>query len=113
MYDLLGHIIIVKVSSHQLDSNMETEKSWKKPWPNLFATSVNQIADNAATQAHSIYELQASIESEICYYPPFSPRWSFSFEGALMNKGATKVLHKNLMKNYHFVSNIALSKECF
>jgi hypothetical protein len=94
MYDLIGHIIIVKVSSHQLDSNMELENSRRKPWPNLFVMSANQIADNAATQAHGIYELQASMESDICFYPPFSPRWSFSFDGALTNKGATKVLYQ-------------------
>jgi hypothetical protein len=96
MYDLLGHIIIVKVSSHQQDSNMELENSQRKPCPNLFVTSANQIADNAATQAHGVYELQASMESDICYYPPFSSRCSFSFEGALTNKGATKVLYQKI-----------------
>jgi len=96
MYDLLGHIIIVKVSSHQQDSNMELENSQRKPCPNLFVTSANQIADNAATQAHGIYELQASMESDICNYPPFSSRCSFSFEGALTNKGATKVLYQKI-----------------
>jgi len=96
MYDLLGHIIIVKVSSHQLESNMELKHSRRKPCPNLFVTSANQIADNAATQAHGIYELHASMESDICYNLPFSPRWSFSFEGALTNKGTTKVLYQKI-----------------
>jgi len=56
MYECLGHIIVVKVFSHQLNSELEIINPRKKPHPNMLVTSEDQIADNAATQAHKIYE---------------------------------------------------------
>jgi hypothetical protein len=58
----------------------------------MFISSANQIADNAATQAQMLYENQHENLIDTCFYPPFSPRWIFSFEGYLINKGAQGVL---------------------
>ncbi len=30
------------------------------------------------------------------FYPVFSPRWCFTFNGRITNKGATRVLHEKL-----------------
>jgi hypothetical protein len=62
----------------------------------LFITSANQLADNAATHVHMIYERQFGRISATCFYPPFSPQWNFSFKGCLINKGATKVFYDKL-----------------
>jgi hypothetical protein len=66
-----------------------------QPMPNLFITSGNQIADNAATQAKEIPNHQPEDLNQI-FYPPFSPRWCLSFEGCITNKGATKVWHEKV-----------------
>ncbi len=55
MYDCLVHIIVVKVFSRQLNLELEIINPRKKPHPNMFVASEDQIADNA-TQAHKIYE---------------------------------------------------------
>ena len=58
--------------------------------------SGNQYADNAAGQAKKLFSAYDMCDGQYCYYPPFSPRWSFSFEGCLTTKGATKVWHEKL-----------------
>jgi hypothetical protein len=55
MLDCLGRIIIVKVSSHQVNSDFTLKSPRKKLTPYAFIVSANQIADNAATQAQTIY----------------------------------------------------------
>jgi len=59
-----------------------------KPSPNTFVVSANQIADNVAEQAHMLGVRHGVNEHgyNLCTYPPFSPRWSFSFDGHLTNK---------------------------
>jgi len=86
MYDLLDRSITIKVFSHQLNPDFSVKTPGKHPQPNLYVTSANQVADNAATQARKI---TATFENNIdhIYYPPFSQRWCFSFEGSLTNKG--------------------------
>jgi endonuclease YncB( thermonuclease family) len=96
MYDCLGRIIIIKLASHQLHPDFTINKAKKGPVLNLFITSANQLAANAATQVHMIYERQFGRISATCFYPPFSPRWNFSFKGCLINKGATKVFYDKL-----------------
>jgi hypothetical protein len=95
MVDMLGHVIIVKVYSHQLDKNFAIKSPDMQPMPNLFIPPGNQIADNAATQAKEITNHQLEDLNQI-FYPPFSPRWCFSFEGCITNKGATKVWHEKV-----------------
>jgi hypothetical protein len=95
MYDLLGRIIVVKVFSHQLNADFTIKNSGKEPKPNLFVVSANQIADNAATQAQRI-SIGSGSHIKTIYYPPFSPRWSFTFEGCITNKGATKILKSKI-----------------
>jgi hypothetical protein len=85
MYDCLGRIIVVKVTSHQLHPDFTISNSTKGPIPCVFILSANQIADNAATQAQMLYENQHENLIDKCFYPPFSPRWNFSFEGYLIN----------------------------
>jgi hypothetical protein len=96
MYDCLGCIITIKVFSHQLNEDFTTKVIGKKPCPNLFVISANQLADNAATQAQKLYETIDTDDLTCNFYPPFSPRWSFSFEGRLTNKGATKILYEKM-----------------
>jgi hypothetical protein len=96
MLDCLERILIVKVFSHQLNNNYSIKVQGKQPSPNIFSATANQIADNAATQAKKLFQSYDMTEVDHCAYPPFSQRWSFSFEGNLTNKGATKVLHEKL-----------------
>ena len=58
--------------------------------------SANQFADNAATQAIKASKALKEYKYDQCFYPPFSPRWCFSFEGKLATKGATKVLREKM-----------------
>ena len=95
MIDCHDRVIVVKVYSHQLNNDF-TIRVPGKPCPNLFATSSNQYADNAADQAMKLFKAYDMSTSNQCSYPPFSPRWFFSFEGRLTNKGATKVLHEKI-----------------
>ena len=92
MYDCLTRVILLKVYSHQLTSDFEVKVAGNTPKPNLFVISANQFADNAASQAIKISRKHNDMSMEISYYPIFSPRWCFSFEGRLTTKGATKVL---------------------
>jgi hypothetical protein len=99
MYDYLGNIIIMKVYSHQLLEDFQVALAEKCPKPNLFVVSKNQFADNAATQACSLTNAIPGIimaDYDKIYYAPFSPKWCFSFEGSLTNKGATTVLQDKL-----------------
>jgi hypothetical protein len=96
MLDSLAPILIVKVFSHQLNDDYSIKVRGKKPSPNIFCVTANQIADNAATQAKKLFQYYDMTKADHCVYPPFSPRWSFSFEGNLTNKGATKVLQDKL-----------------
>ena len=96
MYDYLGNIIILKVFSHQLNKDFEVSITGKSPQPNMFTASANQIADNAANQAHHLSTGTHTEEYDKVFYPPFSPKWCFSFEGNITNKGATKVFQEKL-----------------
>jgi hypothetical protein len=51
--------------------------------------------ENAATQAREIFNPTQDIGTQM-FYPPFSPRWCFSFNGCVTNKGATKVLQEKI-----------------
>jgi hypothetical protein len=95
MYDLLDRIIVVKVFSHQLNSDFTIKDQGNTPRPNLFVVSGNQIADNAAEQARRITNKFTNNIDRV-YYPPFSARWCFAFEGSLTNKGATKVMQTKM-----------------
>jgi hypothetical protein len=43
-----------------------------------------------------LYENQHESLVDTCFYPPFSPRWKFSFEGYLINKGATNIFYDKM-----------------
>jgi hypothetical protein len=94
MYDCLERLILLKVYSHQLTSEFEIKDAGKIPKPNLFVVSANQFADNAASQAIRISNTFENADTDFSFYPPFSPRWCFSFEGRLTTKGATKLLRE-------------------
>ncbi len=96
MYHCLGHVTIVKVFSHQLNTDFSIRNAGNEPAPNLFAVSANQISDNAVTHAHHFYTQAQTPFEEIVFYPPFSPTWCFSFQGKLINKGATKLLQAKI-----------------
>jgi hypothetical protein len=68
----------------------------KIPQPNMFVASANQLVDNAATQARCLSMSTYTDEYNKVFYPAFSPKWCFSFEGGLANKGATKVFQEKL-----------------
>jgi len=103
MYDILGHATVVKVYSHQLNEDFSIKDLSKTPAPNMFTVSANQIADNAATFAQRFYSFANLRLPDKLYYPPFSPEWCFSFEGNLINKGASQYFHiKNMTKNYYY-----------
>jgi hypothetical protein len=96
MYDCLGRVIIIKVFSDQMNADFTVKMLGKKSSPNIFAVSANQIADNAAMKAQNLFQARAIPESDECFYPPFSYRWIFSFEGCLTTKGASKVLYNKI-----------------
>ncbi len=110
MYDLLGWVIIVKVFSHQLNPDFKIKNHGNTPSPNLVIVSANQIADNADTMAHNIHANYGTQDLDQYYYPPFSTRWCFSFEGKLTNKGATNHYTIKLTKNLYYNGNIILNK---
>jgi hypothetical protein len=95
MLDVLGHAIIIKVFSHKLNKDFAIKHPGNTPSPNLFVVSANQIADNAVAQARSIIQ-NISHAFDCTCYPPFSPRWCFTFEGKVTNKGDTKLLYTKL-----------------
>jgi hypothetical protein len=67
MYDCLGRIIIIiKVFSHQLNPDFSIKRRGESPRPNTFVVSANQIADNAVTQAHKIYDDQKHDDFSRC-----------------------------------------------
>jgi len=72
MYDALGHVIIVKVFSHQLNDGFTTNYPTKQPRYNLFVVYANQAVDNAVTQARDIIKTATDSFHQISY-PPFSP----------------------------------------
>jgi len=78
-YVCLGRIIIIKVYSHQLHADLMVKNVGGNPYPNSFVVSANQIADNAAVQAHLLGQRHYTNVNEykICTCSPFSPRWSF------------------------------------
>jgi hypothetical protein len=79
MYDTLEQILILKVFSHQLNWDFTKKNLSTQPSPNLCIVSANQYTDNAATQATEIINTLPG-EFEAMFYPPFSPRWSFTFK---------------------------------
>ena len=92
MLNIMEHIIIVKVYSHQLDQSCNVKLHGQIPRPNMLIASANQFADKAATQARAIIDdVPPSFDS--IYFPHFSSRWCFTVEGRVTNKGATKVLY--------------------
>jgi hypothetical protein len=93
MYNLLGRNITIKVYSHQLQKGYTIKTYGKQPSPNLFTVSANQSADNAAEQVKRIAPILQDRYLQI-FYPPFSPRWSFSYDGCINNKGATKIFQE-------------------
>ncbi len=95
MYDILGRIIILKVFSHQMNKDFSIKNKGKIPCPNLFVISANQIVDNSAKQAPKVLQDTHDTYEQI-FYPAFSPRWSFTFEGCITNKGATKILYNKM-----------------
>jgi hypothetical protein len=97
MFDQVGRITIMKVFSHQLNSDLTIRNPNGTPSSNLFAATANQIADNIATSALCFYASHQIPEMDDCFfYPPFAPEWCFSFEGLLTNKGATKILFEKI-----------------
>jgi len=95
MYDNLKRIIILEVFSHQLNEDFSVKGIDKQPRPNIFVTLANQFVDNAATQAKVSIIIRHLMYEKI-FYPPFSPRWTFTFEGCITNKGASKILQDKL-----------------
>jgi len=95
MFDILERNILLKVYSHQLTEDFVVQTPGKQPQPNLFVVSANQHADNGASQARAVIT-SASDNLEKIFFPAFSPRWCFSFNGCLTNKGATKVLYNKM-----------------
>ena len=93
MYDMLGQNIFLKVFSHQLTADFNIKETGKMPQLNLCKVSANQHADNAATQAKRVLQLLEP-NCDQSHFPAFSPRWCYSFDGCLTNKGATKVLYE-------------------
>ena len=71
MYDCLGHATIIKVYSHQLNSDFSVKTAGKYPAPNLFAVSANQIADNMASYAQIVHSTLAGESYDYIFYPPF------------------------------------------
>jgi len=85
MYDLLQSKIVMKVYSHQLDHTFHTSVADKAPQPNMFIVSARHLTtDTMHLQWNKIF------------YPPFSAQWSFSFDGSLATKGATKLFQDKL-----------------
>jgi len=95
MYDFLDCNIVLKVFSHQLTEDFVIKDPGKSPQPNLCVVSANQFADNAATQAKQVIQIEDTNYEQI-FFPAFSFRWCFSYEGCLTNKGATKVLYDKM-----------------
>ena len=50
IYDCFGRVSVIKVYSHQLNSDFTIKTPGNQPKPNLFIVSANQFVDNAATQ---------------------------------------------------------------
>jgi len=100
MVDILGRTIVLKVFSHQLNSDFSIKCQGKRPSPNIFIISANQIADNAAKQANELINMDCNKHRRI-FYPAFSPRWCFTIEGCINTKGATKILHDKLDNELH------------
>jgi hypothetical protein len=63
MYDCLGCIIIIKVYLHQVHADLTMKGTGKNPCPNTFVVSANQIAGNAAVQAHMLGGRQDTTEN--------------------------------------------------
>jgi hypothetical protein len=95
MIDKLDRVIILKVFSHQLNADFSIKNPGKNPSPNMFITSTNQFSDNAVTQARRIIQ-DVPNSYEQLFYPPFSPRWCFTFDGCVTNKGATKLFYEKI-----------------
>jgi hypothetical protein len=95
MINILDQILIIKVYSHQLNKDFSIKQPGKHPSPNLFVVSTNRFADNAASQVRAIVR-NLPHTFDHTYYPPFSPRWCFTFEGKVTNKGATRLLYTKM-----------------
>ena len=93
MVDTLEWILVLKVYAHQLNRDYTVKSPGKQPSPNLFVVSANQHADNVTNQVKDIIDTIPVRYGQI-FYPPFFPRWRFSFEECLINKGATKMLRE-------------------
>jgi hypothetical protein len=101
MFDNLHETIVLKLYSHQLNETFQVIQHGKRPSPNLFIMSANQIADNAATQARHIIQINNEEHVECLRYPPFSPRWCFSYEGCVTSNGASNLIKEILDKELH------------
>jgi hypothetical protein len=77
--------MLLKVYSHQLDENCKVKIQGQQPMPNLFVTSANQFADNAATQTRGVL-VNPPPSFDTMFYPSFSPRWCFTVEGRITNR---------------------------
>jgi hypothetical protein len=95
MYDILERIIVLKAFSHQLNHDFTYKYPKIQPSPSLCIVSANKYTDNAANQARKIIKVLPR-DFESIFFPPFSPRWSFTFEGCITNKGAMKVFQEKL-----------------
>jgi len=95
MVDILDRVMNLKVYSHQPNQDFTIKYPGNRPSPNLFIVSANQFADNTVTQAHLMINNLPSTFDHI-NYPPFSPRWCFTFDGKVTNKGATSVLYSKM-----------------
>jgi hypothetical protein len=80
---------------HQLNKDFSVKSIDKQPCPNIFVTLANQFADNAASQAKVSIIIRHHMYEKI-FYPPFSSRWIFTFEGCITNKAASKILQDKL-----------------
>jgi hypothetical protein len=98
MVDILDIHIILKVFSHQLTKSLNIKTQGEYPAPNLFITSGNQYADNAAEQCHNFQAIlptaaqhQPKLAHEI-FIAPFSARYVFTHKGYTSSKSASTVL---------------------
>jgi len=92
MYDTLERILILKVFSHQLNRDFTKKYEYTAKPESVFGFC---YTDNAATQAREIIKtLPREFESMLS--PPFSPRWTFTFNGCTTNKGATNVSQEKI-----------------
>ncbi len=98
MVDILDIHIILKVFFHQLTKSLTIKTQGECPAPNLFITSGNQYADNAAEQCHNFQPIQPIADQHQpklahgIFMAPFSARYVFTHKGYTSSKCASRVL---------------------